>query len=427
MLYLTTVIAFILMFGLLVFVHEWGHMIFAKRAGMLVREFAIGFGPKIFSFVKNETLYTIRLIPAGGYVRVAGEDPEIIDLKPGHHIGLEFHDDGKVNKIIVNNKSKHPNARVIEVEHVDLDHELIIEGYEPGDESEKLTFSVDREAMFIMDERETQIAPYDRQFASKTPGQRAMQLFAGPMMNFILALVLFFILGMTQGVPVDEARIGEVQPESAAEEAGLMPGDEIIQIGEQSISAWQDFREVVMENPGVELDLVVLRDGVEQYMSIIPNEVEGIDAEGEPVTVGQAGVTQALEKSFFGSFIFGFERTYEMTRAILINLGMLITGQVSIEVLSGPVGIYDFTDQVVQTGFMNLIMLTAMLSVNLGIINLVPLPALDGGRLLFIGIEVIRGKPIAPEKEGIFHFIGFAFLMLLMIVVTWNDIQRLFL
>ncbi len=106
---------------------------------------------------------------------------------------------------------------------------------------------------------------------------------------------------------------------------------------------------------------------------------------------------------------------------------MLITGQLGIDVLSGPVGIYDATDQVVQTGFMNFLMLTAILSINLGVVNLVPLPALDGGRLLFVGIELVRGKPMAPEKEGIFHFVGFALLMLLMIIVTWNDIQRLFL
>src|SRR5690625_3723814 len=118
------------MFGVLVFVHEWGHLIFAKRAGMLAREFAIGFGPKIFSFTKNETLYTIRLLPIGGYVRVAGEDPEIIELKPGHHIGITFNDEGKVNKIIVNNKEKHPDAHLIEVDTVDLDHRLTITGYD---------------------------------------------------------------------------------------------------------------------------------------------------------------------------------------------------------------------------------------------------------------------------------------------------------
>ncbi|WP_010649257.1 RIP metalloprotease RseP [Oceanobacillus massiliensis] len=424
---MTTVIAFIFMFGLLVFIHEWGHMIFAKRAGMLVREFAIGFGPKIFSFTRNETLYTIRLIPAGGYVRVAGEDPEIIDLKPGHHIGLEFTDEGSVSRIIVNNKSKHPNARVIEVEHVDLDHQLIIEGYEIDDEDEKLRFQVDPRAFFVMDERETQIAPYDRQFASKTIGQRAMQLFAGPMMNFILAIFIFVVIGFVQGVPVDEAKMGEILPDTPAEEAGLQPNDTIIEIDDNSISTWQEFTSIVRENPGQELNMVVLRDNQEETVTVVPDEAETVDEKGEPVSIGQIGVYQAFEKSLIGTFQYGFERTYDTTRLIITNLAMLVTGQVPIDMLSGPVGIYDATDQVVQTGFMNLLLWTAMLSINLGIINLVPLPALDGGRLLFIGIEAVRGKPIAPEREGIFHFVGFAFLMLLMIVVTWNDIQRLFL
>ncbi|MBU8790061.1 RIP metalloprotease RseP [Oceanobacillus caeni] len=423
---MTTVIAFIFMFGLLVFVHEWGHMIFAKRAGMLVREFAIGFGPKIFSFTKNETLYTIRLIPAGGYVRVAGEDPEIIELKPGHHIGLEFNESGKVDKIIVNNKSKHPNARVIEVERVDLDHELIIEGYEM-DEDERLVFKVDRKAFFIMDERKTQIAPYDRQFASKSAGQKAMQLFAGPMMNFILAIILFLIIGLVHGVPVDEAKMGEIQPNTPAEQAGLMANDEIIKIEDTTITTWEEFTTIVRENPGEELSMTVLRNGEEKTLNIVPKEGEAINEKGETITIGQIGVRQAFEKSMIGTVKYGFEQTYTITKMVLTNLGMLITGQVPLEILSGPVGIYDATDQVVQSGFISLIMWTAMLSVNLGIVNLVPLPALDGGRLLFVGIEKLRGKPVPPEKEGVFHFIGFALLMLLMIVVTWNDIQRLFL
>src|SRR5699024_2058049 len=255
---LTTVIAFILMFGLLVSVHEWGHLIFAKRAGMLAREFAIGFGPKIFSFTKNETLYTIRLIPAGGYVRVAGDDPEIIELKPGHHIGLEFNDEDKVNRIIVNNKDKHPNAQLVEVSAVDLDHKLEIEAYNIG-EDELQVFSVDPKAFFIADERETQIAPYNRQFASKTVGQRAMQLFAGPLMNFILAIVLFLIIGMVQGVPSDNALIGEVQPDSAAESAGMQAGDEVIEVDGNSVSDWQEFTSVIQKNPNEEVEVIVQR------------------------------------------------------------------------------------------------------------------------------------------------------------------------
>ncbi|MEI3610892.1 RIP metalloprotease RseP [Pseudogracilibacillus sp. SO30301A] len=423
---MTTVIAFILMFGLLVSVHEWGHLIFAKRAGMLAREFAIGFGPKIFSFTRNETLYTIRLLPIGGYVRVAGDDPEIIELKPGHHIGLEFNDEGKVNKIIVNNKDKHPNAHLIEVESVDLDHDLFIDGYNVGDETNVQRFAVDRKAFFIMDERETQIAPYDRQFASKTVGQRAMQLFAGPMMNFILAIIIFIIIGLVQGVP-SERVIGEVQPNSPAEEAGIQPGDEIIQVEDSSVTTWQDFTSIIQASAGQEVDIIVKRNNQTESLTVIPKEVKIEDIDEEEVRIGQVGVLPAYEKSFVKTLKHGFLQTFETTKLILTNLLMLVTGQLSIEMLSGPVGIYDVTNQVVQTGFMNYLMWTAMLSINLGIINLVPLPALDGGRLLFIGIEAVRGKPIAPEKEGFVHVIGFALLMLLMIVVTWNDIQRLFL
>lgn len=388
---------------------------------MLAREFAIGFGPKIFSFTRNETLYTIRLLPIGGYVRVAGDDPEIIELKPGHHIGLEFNEEGKVDKIIVNNKDKHPNAHLIEVEAVDLDHDLYIDGYAVGDEEDMQRFPVDEKAFFIMDEMETQIAPFERQFASKTVGQRAMQLFAGPMMNFVLAIVIFIILGLVQGVPSDRI-IGEVQPNSPAEEAGIIPGDQIIQVEGNSISTWQEFTSIIQENAGKGIDIVVKRDDHTESLTVTPKEITI-----EDVKIGQVGVTLALEKSFLKTFKYGFQQTYETTTLILENLFLLITGQLSIEMLSGPVGIYDATDQVVKTGFMNFLMWTAMLSINLGIINLVPLPALDGGRLLFVGIEAVRGKPVDPQKEGMVHVIGFALLMLLMIVVTWNDIQRLFL
>ncbi len=410
------------MFGLLVFVHELGHLIFAKRTGMLAREFAIGFGPKIFSFHRNETLYTIRLLPIGGYVRVAGDDPEIIELKPGYHVGLEFDLSNRVNKIIVNNKSKYPNAKIVEVEKIDLDHDLFIQcaDLETG---EQFTYDVDRKALFVMDDKETLIAPYDRQFTSKTVGQRFIQVFAGPMMNFLLAIFIFIALGFYRGVPVTEPEFGGIQEGSPADQVGLLEGDHVLQVDGQSIDEWIDLVLYIQGKPEEEITLTIDRNGEIIETELVP---EAYNDSGSGETIGRIGVMQAFDESPGNVILFGFTQTYDLTVLILEAVGQLVTGQLSLDALAGPVGIYNATDEVVQTGFLNFLTWTAMLSINLGIINLLPLPALDGGRLLFLGIEAVRGRPIDPQKEGFVHFIGFALLMLLMILVTWNDIERLF-
>lgn len=403
------------------FIHELGHLIFAKRAGMLAREFAIGFGPKIFSHRKDETLYTIRMLPIGGYVRVAGDDPEIVELKPGYHIGIEFNEQNKVNKIIVNNKSNHPNAKVVEVEQIDLDHDLTLLCHDLNTE-ERQQYDIDRKALFVMDEKETLIAPYDRQFGSKSVGKKAMQVFAGPLMNFLLAIAIFWGLGFIQGVPVEEASLGSVQDGSPAEQAELMEGDTITSIDGKEINDWTEFVLYVQERPGEEIALTADRDGQMIEASLVTNSFETETGE----MIGRIGVKRDFDKAPLEVFSYGFTQVYEIGTLILDALGMLVTGQLSLDALAGPVGIYTATDEVVQTGILNFFMWTAMLSINLGIVNLLPLPALDGGRLMFLGYEAIRGKPLDPQKEGIFHFIGFALLMLLMIAVTWNDIERLF-
>ncbi|WP_458413868.1 RIP metalloprotease RseP [Schinkia sp. CFF1] len=416
---MNTVIAFVIIFGALVFFHELGHLVFAKRAGMLCREFAIGFGPKVFSFRWNETLYTIRLLPLGGFVRVAGEDPDLVEIKPGYNVGLVFGKNDKVSKIIVNNKTKYPNAKVIEVEHVDLVYQLTISGYEQDDELLQ-TFKIDERAMLVSDDQETQIAPFNRQFASKTVPQRAMQIFAGPMMNFVLAIVIFVILGSLIGTPVKDPVLGELTKDGSAISAGLKQGDKVLSIDNHTITNWEEMVQIIQQNGNKPLHFLVERSGNQKDLEVTPKIR---DKEG----TGYIGVYPAVEKSFLGSVVYGFDQTYFWTKQILVGLSQLIVGQFSIDDLSGPVGIYSLTDEVVQTGIYNLMRWASILSINLGIVNLLPLPALDGGRLLFIGIEAVRGKPIDPQKEGIVHFIGFALLMLLMLVVTWNDIQRYFL
>lgn len=227
---MNTFISIIIIFGLLVFIHELGHLIFAKRAGILCREFAIGFGPKIFSFKKAETVYTIRLLPLGGFVRMAGEDPEIIQVKPGYEIGLLFNEKGKVNKLIINNKSKHPDCKVIQVERIDMEHDLFVTGYVP-DEEGLVTYSIDEKAEYVHDEHATQIAPYNRQFSSKTKSQRALALFAGPAMNFVLAIAILTMYAWIAGIPVNEALVGDLTEDGVAIESGLQSGDRILSIG----------------------------------------------------------------------------------------------------------------------------------------------------------------------------------------------------
>jgi regulator of sigma E protease len=419
---LTTVIAFIVIFGALVFFHELGHLIFAKRAGILCREFAIGFGPKVFSHKKGETTYTIRLLPIGGFVRMAGEDPEMIEIKPGHRIGLLFDKDEKVKKIILNNKEKYPNCRIVEVEYADIEKELFIKGFPDDDDDELKIFIIDPKAVIVENGIESQIAPVDRQFGSKTLAQRTMAIFAGPMMNFVLAFIVFIIIAFLQGVPTNEPKLGEITPDGAANAAGLKKGDIIQTINGSEISSWSDVVEVIRKNPNEKLDFSIHRNQKDLDIIVTP-----IEKTVEGKKIGLIGVYSPVEKSPILAVKAGFTETYFWTKQIFVMVGKLVTGQFSIDALSGPVGIYQATDDVAKSGIYYLMKWAGILSINLGIMNLLPIPALDGGRLMFFAVEAVRGKPIDRQKEGMVHFIGFALLMLLMLVVTWNDIQRFFL
>ncbi len=416
-----TFISIIIIFGLLVFIHELGHLIFAKRAGILCREFAIGFGPKLFSYKKGETVYTIRLLPLGGFVRMAGEDPEVIEIKPGLQIGLTFLRNGKVKDLVINNKSKYDNLKVITVEKIDLEHQLIIQGYDENDELH--IFEVDPKAEYIFDEQRTQIAPFNRQFGSKTLLQRAIAIFAGPLMNFALAAVILMIFAFFQGLPLNKPIVGDVISDGAAFKAGLKKDDYVLAINGNPLETWDDLTSVIRQSPNKELLFTINRDNQELNIAVIPDARTG----SNETTDGFIGISPPTEFTLVGSILFGFTQTWEYTVLIVESLGMLVTGQFTLDHLSGPVGIYNYTGQAAAMGILVLMQWASILSINLGIINLLPLPALDGGRIMFLVLEAVRGKPIDPQKEGIVHFVGFALLMLLMLVVTWNDINKFFL
>lgn len=416
-----TTIAFILIFGSLVFFHELGHFIFAKRAGIMVREFAIGFGPKIIGLTKGETLYTLRLLPLGGYVRMAGEDMDRVELQPGFRVGLVLNRKEEVTKIVLNQNKQLPDMLFLETERSDLEKGLWIEGYD--EEGHLVRYTVSRKAVISENGKETIIAPYDRQFGSKPLGKRSMAIFAGPLFNFILAFVIFLLIGLIQGVPTYEPVISGVVDDGPALEAGMQEGDLVTKINGETIESWQELASKIQASPGEELTVEYVRNGETILSNIVP---QTITEEGQ--SYGQIGVMyeSPVEKNPFKAVAFGAEQTYTWTVKIFELLGMLITGQFTIDALSGPVGIYQATDQVAQYGIFSLMNWAAILSINLGIMNLLPLPALDGGRLLFFFFEAIRGKPIDRQKEGMVHFVGIMLLMVLMVVVTWNDIQRFF-
>lgn len=413
-----TIIAVVIIFGLIIAIHEMGHLILAKRAGILCREFAIGFGPKLFSIRKHETIYTVRLLPIGGFVRMAGEDPETVEVKSGHRIGLVFNDAGKVKQMIINNKSKHPEARLITVEEADLERELYIKGRE-NEEDDLETFTVDEKADFIVDEQPTQNAPLNRQFNGRPVGSRLLAIFAGPFMNFFLAFALFLVFAAIQGVPTGEAQFGKLVEGSPAMKAGLEAGDQVVSINDNPVHSWEGITSVIQKNAGNQLDFKVKRDQQTLEIPVIPGKNKVNDE-----VIGQIGVYEQTEHSPFGILKYGISQTIEVFGLIFYAIGQLAT--VGLNGLAGPVGIYNVTGQVAQQGILPLIRFSAFLSINVGLLNLLPVPALDGGRLVFLLLEAVRGKPIDPNKEALVHFVGFALLFLLMIAVTWNDIQRFF-
>jgi len=418
-----TIITFIVVFSILVIIHEFGHFYFAKKAGILVREFAIGMGPKIFSHRKNGTTYTIRILPIGGYVRMAGFGDEDIELKPGMPIKISVDDDQMVTRIDLSKKQQ-IQAVPIEILASDLENELFIKGIIPGS-TEPVTYKVKRDATIIEEDgTEVQIAPIDVQYQSAPLLKRMMTNFAGPMNNFILGIVVFILIAFIQGgVMSNESRLGAIQTGSPAEDVGLLMDDEIVAVNGKSVDTWTELVEVIQANPEKVLTLsVVTDDQAEREVIITPDKKT--DAEGN--AYGLIGVAAPMDTTITAKIGYGFQQFWFIATSIFSLIFSMFRTGFKADSFGGPVAIYAATEQVVSYGFLSTLSFLAYLSINLGVVNLLPIPALDGGKLLINIVEGIRGKPLEPEREGIITAVGFGLLLLLMVLVTWNDIQRFF-
>ncbi|GAB2483751.1 RIP metalloprotease RseP [Alkalibacterium psychrotolerans] len=418
-----TILAFALVFGIIVIIHEFGHFYFAKRAGILVREFAIGFGPKIFHHRKGETTYTIRLLPVGGYVRMAGYEEEA-DIRPGMSVQLTLDEDEKVSQIDLQPKEGDIDSVPLEVTSFNFDDDLFIAG-RVGFEQEEQVFNVNRDALLIeKDGTLLQIAPKDRQFQSASLGNRMMTNFAGPMNNFILAIIAFTVLAFMQGgVPSQEPLIGEIEEGSPAAQADLEQGDRVLAIDGETVDSWNEMVAIIQQYPDEDITLEVEKENGEVLEETIRPEAADVDTQ----TIGRIGIQAYIDESLSSKLTYGFSETLFIVTQIFTLLASFFTGGFSVDQLGGPVAIYATTEAVVQAGAFGLISWIGFLSVNLGIMNLLPIPALDGGKLLLNIIEGVRGKPISQEKEGYITLIGVLFLLILMLLVTWNDIQTFFL
>lgn len=418
---MTAIITFIIVFGILVIVHEFGHYYAAKKSGILVREFSVGMGPKIVAYRKNHTTYTLRLLPLGGYVRMAGAQEDDSDIQPGTMASLVLNDQDKVIKIITSSKVYDANAVPVQISKSDLVDDLVIEGYENGDETVVKKYSVDHDATIVEeDDTEVQIAPRDVQLQSVSVWKRMITNFAGPFNNFVLAVLAAILAAfMMNGVATNQ--LGHIEKNSIAQEAGLKVNDTIVSVNGKKTSSWTALSTNIQNNPGKKVTLKVESNKKLKTIKLIPKSVK---SQGQ--SYGFIGIMPKTDSSAWAKIKYGFSYSWGTTVMVFHALGKMVSGGFNINQLSGPVGIYSMTSKVASQGIINIILFTSMLSMNLGIVNLIPIPALDGGKILLNIVEAIRRKPIPEQYETVITLIGVGILVLLMIAVTWNDIQRFF-
>ena len=330
-----TAISFIFVFGMIVFFHELGHFLMARKNDVTVHEFSLGMGPKIYTKQGKQTLYAIRVFPIGGYVRMEGEDEE---------------------------------------------------------------------------------SDLEGSFSSKRPLQRLSIITAGPIMNFLLAIVLFAAIFTAIGIPTTE--IAQFTDDSPAYASGLSVGDEIVTIDGQGINSWENIQRTISTGSG-RINITVKRDG-ELINKVIDPRIEA--ETGRRII----GISPDFTKNPIKVLGHSFYQVGFLTKEIFKFFAKLPFGGMSEGEVVGPVGIVSLVGEAAERSFFDVLFLAAYISINLGIVNLLPIPALDGGRVVFILVEMVRGKPVDPEKEGFVHLVGFVVLLSLMVLLVFNDVKELF-
>jgi regulator of sigma E protease len=364
---LSYLLPFLFVLTVVVFIHELGHFLVARWCGVAVKVFSIGFGPEIFGFYdRHGTRWRVSWIPLGGYVK--------------------FIDD------------------------------------------ENVASAAGRKAFEALPEEERK-----RSFQGKSLAQRAAIVAAGPIANFILAIIIFAAIFSVFGERITAAKVDAVAPGSAAERAGFEPGDRIVSIDGSEIGSFSDMQRIVATSPDRKLHFVVDRGGANVELTATPERKEITDRFGNTMRIGLLGIQRSASPDDWTlerhdpatALVMGVKESYFVVSRSLAYLYDVVTGREDADQLGGPLRIAQVSGQVATAGFVALLNLAAIISVSIGLINLFPIPMLDGGHLLFYGIEAIRGRPLSESTQEIGFRIGLAFVLMLMIFATWNDLIHL--
>lgn len=366
-----TALSFLVILSIVVFVHEFGHFYIARRNGVRCESFSIGFGPELFGFTdKLGTRWKFSAVPLGGYVKMFGEGETMSAVEGGS-----------------------------EADEPPIPREL------------------------TADEKKVS-------FKHKTLGQRAAIVFAGPAANFIFAIAVFWGVFFFAGRPVTEPIVGQVVAESAAAQAGFMVGDKILNVDGVKVDRFEDIQRLIPLAHGAAMTFLVQRDGAELQLNANPRIIEDKDVFGNTTKQARLGIAASGDRrierpGLVQALGWSVGQTYTVIDSTLVAVGQMISGQRGTEDLGGPIRIAKYSGQAARSGLINFVIFMAILSVNLGFINLLPVPLLDGGHLLFYAIEAVRGRPLPEQVQEWGLRVGLALVLFLMVFVTWNDIVQL--
>lgn len=361
------ILPYVIVLSLLVFVHEFGHYLAGRLSGIRVLAFSVGFGPELVGFTDGHgTRWKISAIPLGGYVRFFGDA----------------------------DAASRPDGKELE--------ELAAE--------EKA-----------------------QTLAGAKLWKRAVTVAAGPIANFVLAIAIFAVLFGTMGKPVADPVVAEVKADSAAAEAGVQPGDVLMALDGEAVETFDDVVRYISMRPEIPVVVTVRRNGSELGLNMTPRRVETSDRFGNKMEVGQIGIVTNQQSGNFRIVELtplqavgeGARQTWHIVTGTVDYLSNLIAGRMNADQLGGPVRVVQASGQMATLGIVALVNLAAVLSVSLGLLNLMPIPVLDGGHLLLYALEALRGKPVGPGAQEIAFRIGLAMIVSLMVFATWNDISRL--